>query len=305
MNDYLFIFGQYPVSYLLTLVWYKGLLPLAPEPIQFYRGYTVVRVVDYLKDDKFYITATNCLYFSFLLYYTYSTNDYWFIYLAFTSWIGVLGMELALQLSGKRRIELDKTRYSSRYYILTVLQQTLREGTVYFGLPSLTIQGCMPEIRARYPSMMVFSIMAVLLNFHAVRYFFSPTQSGSRRRLRKLGSTNVVGRRPVLDTLFYRVAELYVTWYIFSKYTDEFVIKWDFIKVVTFYRTVNLGVFFSTSTYLGTSYVDRGPNVPCSDTWLLNVSGVLFRIFESTLVGYPKHVALTIMLDKAIQKSFK
>ena len=50
MNDYLFLFGQYPVSYILTLVWFKAVLPLAPECVQYFCGYTVVGVVDYLKD---------------------------------------------------------------------------------------------------------------------------------------------------------------------------------------------------------------------------------------------------------------
>ena len=59
-------FGQYPVYYILTLVWYKKVLPLAPECVQYSFGYTVVGVVDDLKDDQFYLTVTNDLYFSFL-----------------------------------------------------------------------------------------------------------------------------------------------------------------------------------------------------------------------------------------------
>ena len=62
MSDCLFLFGYW----ILRLVWYKTVLPLAPECVLYFHGYTVVCVVDYLKDDQFNLTVTNYLYFSFL-----------------------------------------------------------------------------------------------------------------------------------------------------------------------------------------------------------------------------------------------
>ena len=55
MSDF---FGQYPVLYyILTLGWFKTILPLAPECVQYFFGYT---------GDQFYLTVSNDLYFSFL-----------------------------------------------------------------------------------------------------------------------------------------------------------------------------------------------------------------------------------------------
>ena len=48
-------------------------------------------------------------------------------------------MEIALQLIGKWCIVLKQTQYSSTYYVASLMLQTFREGTVYFGLQALTI----------------------------------------------------------------------------------------------------------------------------------------------------------------------
>jgi hypothetical protein len=298
MNEFLFIALQYPASYISTGIWFTVILPLIPG-IDRYRGYSVVRVVDYLTKDSFYYISTYILYLFFLYYYTVVTKDLWHLYFGIQSWIGIAGMEIALQVSGKRKIQFSKSAYATGSYVLSLALQTLREGPVCFGLPALTIQGFLQDTRNDHPTILWLAILSTIIDFGGLTLLLF---KGKARRPRTLGSTDVTGRRNILDTIFYRFAEWCVIVYVYQRYGSEFSSRHYWIIGVTLYRSIQLGYFFGMGTYYGHTYIDAGPGKKCDDTWFLNIVGVLFRTFESTLSGYPKTIALTILMDKAIQK---
>lgn len=296
MNDLLFIGAQFPATWLSTVLWFTAILPAMPESIQEYRKYDVVRVVDYLTKDSFYYVSTWIIYVIFLIYYAIRRpEDKFPLYFSLMSWINILGMEFCLQVSGKRQINFRHSAYWTGSNVLSMIVQTLREGAVCFGLPALIVQGLLQQNQM---DIYWFAVIAAAIDTGGLAHLLVHVKD---KRKRVLGSTQVIGRRKILDTIAYRFGELYVIYYVYQKYPEMFMNMKDFITIVTIYRSLQLGVFFAVGTYYGQTYIDAGPKNYCEDTWFYHIPGILFRVFESTLSGYPKTIVLTFLLQKWIE----
>lgn len=300
MNELAFIIIQYPTSYIVTGIWFSTILPyLAPAWIKPYRSYDVVRVVDYLTKGSFYYISTYILFFLLLGYYTCRKPDdmfpFWF---SIQSWVGILCMETALQVSGKRKINFQKSAYWAGSYVASLIVQTLREGAVCFGLPAVVVQGILHSDGDT--SLYWCCVASGIIDWVGLIHLLLNVK---QRRPRTLGSTDVTARRSILDTIAYRFVEWYVIYYVYNLYPETFYEMRYWIFWVTVYRSLQLGIFFGVGTYFGQTWIDRGPNVYCADTWALNILGLAFRVFESTLSGYPKTIVLTVMFQKWLAKA--
>lgn len=297
MNELLFIAIQFPASYIATGIWFTAILPLFGEWIKPYRKYDVVRAVDYLTKDSFYYISTYIVFIVFLLYYSYvKPTDQFPLWFSLMSWINVGCMEIALQVSGKRKINFRNSAYWTGSNVTSLLIQTVREGAVCFGLPALI---CLGVLEKENQSIYWFAIIAGLIDYVGLIHLLLNVKT---RQKRDFGSTNVTGRRSILDTIAYRFVELYVIYYIYNLYPTIFWEMKEFIILVTLYRSVQLALFFGVGTYFGQTWIDCGPKEPCTDTYALNILGIAFRTFESTLSGYPKTIVLTIMFMKWLGK---
>lgn len=297
MNEFLFIAVQFPASYLATGIWYTRILPLMPDWVQEYRKYDVVRAVDYLTKDSFYYISTWIVYVAFLLYYALvKPSDTFPLWFSFMSWVNILCMEIALQVSGKRKLNFRNSAYWTGSNLTSFLLQSLREGSVCFGLPALICIGVLERDDA---SIRLFAIAAGTIDSIGLIHLLWNVK---KRQKRDFGSTDVTGRRNIVDTIAYRFAELYVIYYVYQLHPTSFWEMKEFIVLVTIYRSIQLALFFSVGTYFGQTWIDCGPRAPCKDTYALNVIGIAFRTFESTLSGYPKTIALTILFMKWLEK---
>lgn len=296
MHDLLFIGVQFPATWLTTLFWYTAVMPVMPEWIQEYRKYDVVRVVDYLTKDSFYYISTWIIYVIFLIYYAIRRpEDKFPLYFSLMSWINILGMELVLQLTGKRQMNFRNSAYWTGSNFVSIIVQTLREGAVCFGLPALISQSLLQDKSDLYWA----AVIAAAIDWGGLAHLLLHVKD---KRKRVLGSTNVMGRRKILDTVAYRFGEIYVIYYVFQKYPEMFYNMKEFIAIVTIYRSLQLGVFFAVGTYFGQTYIDAGPKNYCDDSWWYHVPGIAFRVFESTLSGYPKTIVLTFLLQKWLEQ---
>lgn len=300
-DQWKFLIYQFPASYIATGIWYQIVLPLMPNWVQAYRKYDVVRNVDYLPSRCAYSYVTWILFFTFLPIYMYlKPNDSFPFLFSLMSWIGILCMEMALQISGKRKMKFSKTDYwTGGSNVISIIVQTLREGAVCFGLPALECYGLL-EDRKEQPIIFYSALVAFIVDWS---FFFHLLYTNiQKKQKRDYGTTTAIGRRSILDTIMYRAVELYVIYHIYQLYPEMFWNNKEFIIMVTLHRSIGLGLFFAVGTYSGLTWIDRGPKVECTDNWFWFTVGLIFRVVESTLSGYPKTIALTYLLMKLVEK---
>jgi hypothetical protein len=296
VNDLLFVGAQFPGSYGFSVFFQYAILPFMPDTIQQLRAYEVVRKVDYMDKKSLYYLYTYPMYLVLLLYFvtqkSYDNDSMFQIYFGILSFCHIFGMEICLQLGGGRRMNLKQSSYASGSIVLSLIIQSLREGSICFGLPAVICAGLLQY--SEYPNVFWVSFVAAILDWIGLMYYLLNVKE---KFPRILGSTDVLSRRKIVDTIGFRIAEYYIMYYVFQQYPNCFVDNKNLLIVTSVYRTLQHILFFSIRTYFGQTWVDKGAKNLCEDTWMLTIGGIAFRVAETSFCDFIKVLCLAHMTN--------
>lgn len=302
-NDLLFVLAQFPATWIFSRTFQFTVLPTLPEFVQNLRRYEIVRKVDYVDRKSFYNFYTYPLYIMLLVYYvhqkTIQNEDSIFqVCFGLLIFINIFGMEMCLQcFSGGRRMNIKESEYWAGSFIASIAVHALREGSICFGLPAIICAGLV-----EYPNtdpLFYVSVFAAIFDWVGVLHYLLDVKETFPR---KMGDTNILSRRPMLDHIGFRIAEYYVIYYIYQLYPNVFYEYKNFLIVTSIYRTTQHIVFFSIRTYFGQTWVDKGPKNDIEETWPIIVSGIAFRVLETCACDIFKLVLLAHMTKEYLKQ---
>ena len=255
----------------------------------------VVRKVDYNEYiEENYIQIIEFILIIIMAYYqALVNNEEWYRLKAlfFTSWLYCFTMELILQITGNRTMDLLLYSRNKPKFIVTILNHLMKkynnkiaklfaisfqayaEGAIYntksymYGT-WLRIGINATEDKANILSSMIcFKACFMAMHYYTSKYLYNWPQPIV------YGSMNVLGKRGLLKSLSFRTLHCYAIYHL---------LKSKKISKIWYYMAITQVIFgmyfFTLLEYLGRSYVEKENGEPLSFAW--NVAMNLIRCFE-------------------------